>query len=119
VHGAPDDLSRSGQAVLKGTRVGPASIVGDDDLVIQGGFTVSELTNPSPDAIHAEAARIEPDVVLLDGGDKAEYGQSWAHAAWLHERKRPIAVIMFTSRQRLGCGRASTSRSGNEAGSGW
>jgi CheY-like chemotaxis protein len=54
----------------------------------------------SPEAIRAEAARLEPDVVLLDGADKLGYGESWAGAAWLHERDRPIAVIMFTTSAR-------------------
>ena len=47
--------------------------------------------------IQQEVARLEPDVVLLDGWDATGYGQSWIDAAWLHARARPIAVIMFTS----------------------
>jgi CheY-like chemotaxis protein len=61
------------------------------------GFTVSELLDPRPTAIEQEVARLEPDVVLLDGWDAAGYGQSWTQAAWLRERTRPIAVIMFTA----------------------
>ena len=84
---------------------GSVLIVDDDndismlvaDILRESGFAVTELADMSPDAIRAEVSRTEPDVVLLDGGDKVEYGQSWAHAAWLHERQRPIVVIMFTS----------------------
>ena len=47
--------------------------------------------------IQAEVARLEPDVVLLDGGDGGGYGYSWVHAAWMRERSRPIPVIMFTA----------------------
>jgi FixJ family two-component response regulator len=40
--------------------------------------------------------KIEPDCVLLDGGQGATYGSSWDDAAWLGTRSRPVAVIMFT-----------------------
>jgi DNA-binding response OmpR family regulator len=87
---------------------GSVLIVDDDrhisalvtNVLRDAGFTVSELADMSPEAIRAEAARIEPDVVLLDGAGKLGYGESWAGAAWLHERARPIAVIMFTSSAR-------------------
>lgn len=87
---------------------GSVLIVDDDrdvsalvtDVLREAGFRVSELADMSPEAIRAEAARIEPDVVLLDGADKLGYGESWAGAAWLHERDRPIAVVMFTSSAR-------------------
>ena len=87
---------------------GSVLIVDDDrdvsalvtDVLRDAAFTVSELADMSPGAIHAEVARIEPDVVLLDGADKLGYGESWAGAAWLHERDRPIAVIMFTTSAR-------------------
>jgi DNA-binding response OmpR family regulator len=40
-----------------------ASVLSDE------GFLISELRDAQPAAIQAEVARLEPDVVLLDGGD--------------------------------------------------
>ena len=84
---------------------GSVLIVDDDDTVsalladVLGdeGFTVTHLGDTTSDAIRAAVNRLEPDVVLLDGSDKLAYGDSWANAAWLHERARPVAAIMFTS----------------------
>ena len=67
------------------------------DVLTEEGFAVSELTESQLGTIQHEVARLEPDVVLLDGWDATGYGQSWIDAAWLHARARPIAVIMFTS----------------------
>ena len=84
-------------------------LVVDDDQDIAGlvlevlteeGFAVAELVDPQPVAIRRMVARLEPDVVLLAGGDAAGYGQSWSTAAWLHARERPIGVIMFTAHAR-------------------
>jgi DNA-binding NtrC family response regulator len=84
---------------------GSVLIVDDDDmtsalvgeLLSDEGFNVTHLGNTSSDAIRAAVNRLEPDVVLLDGSDKFGYSDSWATAAWLHERARPVAVLMFTS----------------------
>jgi DNA-binding response OmpR family regulator len=84
---------------------GSVLIVDDDqaiskivaEVLREEGFVISELGDAKPAVIQAEVARLEPDVVLLDGGDGAGYGYSWIHAAWLGERSRPIAVIMFTA----------------------
>jgi DNA-binding NtrC family response regulator len=89
--------------------MGGSVLIVDDDEQIAGlvtevlteeGFTVSGLVDAHTAAIRDEVARLEPDVVLLDGGDGAGYGQSWKSAAWLHERGRPIDVIMFTAHAR-------------------
>ncbi len=81
----------------------------DDDQAISGivaavlsdeGFVISELRDAQPAAIQAEVARMEPDVVLLDGGDGRDYGYSWVNAAWMRERPRPVPVIMFTAHSR-------------------
>jgi CheY-like chemotaxis protein len=81
----------------------PVLIV-DDDRDISGivaeilsaeGFVVSELGDAHPAIIQAEVTRLEPDVVLLDGGEGSGYGHSWVNAAWMRERTRPIPVIMF------------------------
>ena len=84
---------------------GSVLIVDDDqaiskivaEVLSEEGFVISELGDAQPAVIQAEVARLEPDVVLLDGSDGAGYGYSWIHAAWLGERSRPIAVIMFTA----------------------
>lgn len=60
------------------------------------GFAVTALVDARLSTLSAALSRVEPDVVLLDGGDAAGYGQSWEIAAWLHERSRPIPAIMFT-----------------------
>ena len=38
------------------------------------GLDVVELTDMQLPAMHQEVVRLEPDVVLLDGGDAAGYG---------------------------------------------
>jgi CheY-like chemotaxis protein len=60
------------------------------------GLVVSTLSDVQLAAIQAAVARLEPNVVLLDGASPAEYGQSWCTAAWLSERDRPIPIVMFT-----------------------
>jgi two-component system nitrogen regulation response regulator NtrX len=84
---------------------GSVLIVDDDqdistivaEVLNDEGFVISELRDSHPAAIQAEIARLEPDVVLLDGGDGKDYGYSWLNAAWMRERSRPIPVIMFTA----------------------
>ena len=63
------------------------------------GYAVSTLTEIASDPIRAAVGQLEPDCILLDGQSPMGYGQSWAEAAWLHARARPIPVIMFTARQ--------------------
>jgi DNA-binding NtrC family response regulator len=67
------------------------------EILTSAGYVVSELCSPEPGRIREEVARLEPEVVLLDSGDQTGYGRAWIDAAWLHERDRPIAVIMFTA----------------------
>ena len=84
---------------------GSVLIVDDDhdiskivaEVLSDEGFVISELGDSEPAVIHAEIARLEPDVVLLDGGEGVGYGASWVNAAWMRERTRPIPVIMFTA----------------------
>jgi len=66
------------------------------DVLSEAGFTVSRSGDITTEAIMSGVDSLEPDVVLLDGSDKLGYSESWAKAAWLHERARPIPVIMFT-----------------------
>jgi FixJ family two-component response regulator len=65
------------------------------DVLSDAGYSVAELGYSTVDAVMAYVNRLEPDVVLLDGCDRLEYGASWRVASWLHERQRPIKVIMF------------------------
>jgi CheY-like chemotaxis protein len=84
---------------------GSVLIVDDDQRVSQivaeilrdEGFLISELGDALAAVIQTEVARLEPDVVLLDGSDGVGYGYSWVNAAWMRERSRPIPVIMFTA----------------------
>ncbi|HEX6128223.1 MAG TPA: response regulator, partial [Candidatus Limnocylindria bacterium] len=41
--------------------------------------------------------RLEPDCILLDGVDAVEYAESWATAAEVSHRPRPIPTVMFTA----------------------
>jgi DNA-binding response OmpR family regulator len=87
---------------------GSVLIVDDDqdiskivaEVLSEEGFVISELRDAQPAAILAEVKRLEPDVVLLDGGDGLDYGYSWLNATWMRERSRPIPVIMFTAHTR-------------------
>jgi len=72
-----------------------SQIVGE--VLSDEGFVISKLADAHPAVIQAEVDRLEPDVVLLDGGDTTGYGSSWMNAAWMRGRSRPIPVIMFTA----------------------
>ena len=84
---------------------GRVLIVDDDrdigDLVhailTDEGFAVSLLHHQNPDAIRVSVNQLEPDCILLDGASPDEYGPSWAEAAWLSHRERPVPVVMFTA----------------------
>ena len=91
-------------------RGGKVLIVEDDrvlgDLVhtilADEGYTASVLGAPllgrvEPGALRAAVGRLEPDCVLLDSGGRGAPNASWAEAAWLHDRPRPVPVLMFTA----------------------
>ena len=65
-------------------------------ILIDEGFRVSCLYEPSVLDVRAAIDRIEPDVVLLDGGSPAAYGPSWDIANWLASRSRPVPAVMLT-----------------------
>ena len=67
------------------------------EVLSEEGFVISKLHYAHPAAIQAEVVRLEPDVVLLDGGGGRDYGYSWVNAVWMRERSRPVRVIMFTA----------------------
>jgi FixJ family two-component response regulator len=80
-------------------------VVVDDDrdiaevvqtILIDEGFTVSCLYQPTKNDVKAAIDRLEPDCVLLDGGNPAAYGPSWEIAAWLAARPHPVPAVMIT-----------------------
>jgi DNA-binding response OmpR family regulator len=84
---------------------GTVLIVDDDhdiyrlvaEVLIEKGFDISELGDAQSSVVQAEVARLEPDVVLLDGSCGEGYGTPWVNAAWMRERTPPIPVIMCTA----------------------
>jgi CheY-like chemotaxis protein len=82
-------------------------VVDDDDdiaelvqaVLTDEGYDVSVLARARPEELRAAVGRLEPDCILLDGGGPLGYGASWAEAAGLHARVRPVPVVMFTVHQ--------------------
>jgi DNA-binding response OmpR family regulator len=81
-------------------------VVVDDDrdiadvvqtILIDEGFKVSCLYEPTSNAVKDAIDRLEPDRVLLDGGNPAAYGSSWELARWLASRPRPVPAVMMTA----------------------
>lgn len=68
-------------------------------LLTDEGYEVACLYEHFGDDVIASAGRLEPDCVILDGesGHGGDYGASWAEAASLQARARPIPTIMFTA----------------------
>jgi CheY-like chemotaxis protein len=71
-------------------------------LLVDEGYTASVLgasllDRVDPDALRAAVGKLEPDCVLLDSGGRGATGASWAEAAWMHDRARPVPVLMFTA----------------------
>ena len=66
------------------------------------GYAVSSLYDFTEDALLRTIGRIEPDAILLDSvaSSKASYGGSWDLAASIHQRSRPVPVVMFTAHTR-------------------
>lgn len=87
-------------------QAGKSVLVVDDDrdiaevvqtILLDEGFKVTCLYEPSRNDVKAAIDRIEPDLVLLDGGNPAAYGPSWDIARWLASRPRPIPAVMLTA----------------------
>ena len=68
-------------------------------LFTDEGYRTSCLYHTEGDAVLRAVGRLEPDVILLDSGNPADYGASWELAATLHMRPRPVPVVMFTAHQ--------------------
>ena len=75
----------------------------DEDLapLLRGVFTeegwrVSVVADTNVETVRAAVDRLEPDCILLDGAGQGDFGRSWLDAAAIHERERPIPVVMFS-----------------------
>jgi CheY-like chemotaxis protein len=66
-------------------------------ILSDDGYSVGVLVDVSHESILAAVGRQEPDCILLDGSVGPEYGSSWAEAAHLAARERPIPTIMFSA----------------------
>ena len=67
------------------------------EVLEEAGWRVSVQDGTAAETIRQAIDRLEPDCILLDGSGRGDYGQSWLDAAAIHERARPIPVIMFTA----------------------
>lgn len=93
--------------MLAGAEHGAARIlVIDDDrdvgevvtaILSDEGYEVTTLEQISDETVRAAIGRLEPDCILLDGVEAAEYAEAWATAAELSHRSRPIPTVMFTA----------------------
>jgi CheY-like chemotaxis protein len=84
----------------------PVVLVVDDDrdigdlvvaVLTDAGYQVSLLAQVAPELVATAVGRLEPDCILLDSTTSADYGESWATAATLAVRGRPVPVVMFTA----------------------
>jgi DNA-binding response OmpR family regulator len=66
-------------------------------ILTDEGYLVSTLTDAAHDSILVAVGQQEPDCILLDGSHTAEYGSSWAEAAYLAARARSVPTIMFSA----------------------
>ncbi len=69
-------------------------------ILTDEGYSVSCLYEVADDALLRAAGQLEPDVVLLDSSSGKDYAEAWDLAAELHQRFRPVPVVMFTAHAR-------------------
>ena len=83
----------------------PMVLVVDDDadvgdfiaaVLLDEGYRVETISDVSPESFRTALGQIEPDLILLDGAGRHEYGDGWVQAARVHDRLRPIPIIMLT-----------------------
>lgn len=83
----------------------PSVLVVDDDedvgdviaaVLLDEGYTVDTISDVSPDSFRTALGQLEPDLILLDGAGRSEYGEGWLQAARVHHRQRPIPIVMLT-----------------------
>ena len=84
----------------------PSILVVDDDedvgdvvaaILSDEGYSVTALSDLSGESFRIALGRLEPDLILLDGAGRHEYGEGWLQAARVHLRERPVPVIMLTA----------------------
>lgn len=84
----------------------PTVLVVDDDedigeviaaMLLDEGYRVETISDVSPDSFRTALGQLEPDLILLDGAGRSEYGEGWVQAARVHHRQRPIPIIMLTA----------------------
>ncbi len=66
-------------------------------ILTDEGYSASILVDTSHHSVMAAVGMQEPDCILLDGSLGSDYGSSWAEAAYLGARERPIPTIMFSA----------------------
>lgn len=69
-------------------------------ILLDEGYNVHTLTDVSDESFRTAIGQLEPDLILLDGAGRHEYGEGWLEAARVHQRPRPIPVIMLTGHAR-------------------
>lgn len=84
----------------------PSILVVDDDedvgdvvaaILSDEGYSVTTISDLSGEAFRVTLGKLEPDLILLDGAGRHEYGEGWLQAARVHLRDRPVPVIMLTA----------------------
>ena len=68
-------------------------------ILTDEGYLVEVLSQAAHELVVAAVGKQEPDCILLDGAGGSDYGSSWAEAAYLNARDRPIPTIMFSAHQ--------------------
>jgi CheY-like chemotaxis protein len=66
-------------------------------ILTDEGYTVSCLYDLTDDQLMRAVGRLEPDVILLDSANPEAYSPAWELARTIHERSRPVPVVMFTA----------------------
>lgn len=86
--------------------IGPSILVVDDDedvgdvvaaILSDDGYSVTTISDLSGESFRIALGKLEPDLILLDGAGRHEYGEGWLQAAQVHLRDRPVPVIMLTA----------------------
>ncbi|MEO8247466.1 MAG: response regulator, partial [Chloroflexota bacterium] len=69
-------------------------------ILVDEGYDIRFLYDHADDALLRTVGSVEPDVILLDSASPGHFGESWASAAAVATRSRPISVIMFSAHAR-------------------
>jgi DNA-binding response OmpR family regulator len=68
-----------------------------DEIFTDEGYAVTTMRDRDLESVRAAVVRLRPDCVLLDGGGRGDYGDSWTDAAWMTEQIHAVPVIMFSA----------------------